>query len=1360
MPSAPASAADCRAAVDDRAAAIELAARCDQRVEILAARTETTQVFANPDGTGVVEEYAQPQRVRRADGTWTAPDPTLVTNPDGSLSPRAATFSLRISGGGAGPLVRASRDSDQVSLSWPDGPLPTPVVSGARATYREVYPGVDLVVTAVRTGFSEVLVVKDRAAAANPALREVAFGTELTGLRWQDDGDNLVAVDAEGRPALGASAPKMWDSTTDPGGAARGATAAERVPSGERLRSSVDGPAVGSRTADMPVDLDADRVEITPDRALLEDPATVYPVYLDPTITYTSWTMINKQYPSQSYWSYDKKDCPGTYTGECAKVGYSDWDPGNPVTYRSMWQFPTSAFRGKQVLGAQFTLDLLYSWECGKSVTELERINTTLSSSTTWSNNSDNWPGTNTATVSNESCDGARVPTEFAITSLVRDLAGGSATYVTLGLKAGSESSHAGWKKYDADTARLVVTTNTVPGVPTTPTVDAKACVVGAGRPYTSTATPTLRARVADGDGNSLTASFEWARIRYNGTYGPVSDPRTQSSVPSGTVAQVDLPAGVLDKGDEMVGAGDWDGDGVVDVLGRDPNGVLYVFPGKGQTLTSRAVIGSGWSGYTIAGVGDWDRDGHQDIVARQNNTDELWLYPGQSRRVGSTETRTLIGASFGGYAFAGIGDWDRDGHQDLLARDSAGVLWLYPGQSTRGAANQPRVNLGSGWTSYTYFGVVDYDRDGAPDLVAKDPSGALWLYLGSGARASYGGSPYRHQIGSGWTSYSGLTLPDLSGDGKPDVIAEHDGKNWYVYPGPGARASLGSRYTAGTVGLSDGAYAFRVNASDAHATSGYTGWCEFEVDQTNPEPPAVTSDTYHAGSVGCPPAGCGAVGQTGSFTFASVSPDVVSYKWGFSDPPATTVGAPTAGAPVTVQWTPPSGGAKTLYVQAVDRAGRFSQRTHQFVVAAPTPALARWRLAEPAGSTTLVDDTGHGRHATLTAGTLGVPGRIVGGDTALRLTGAGQASTATPVLADTSRSFSVAAWVKLGDKSVKRTIVSQGGTHNAAFVLEYLSSADTWKFTVTSADSGTPAYHGASSAAGTPRVGVWTHLVGTFDSTAGELRLYVNGVLAGTATGASTWDANGPTRIGGPLPGLWSGELAQVQLWNRVLAGSEAAALVDPVTDSLVGRWDLEDIGPGPSFDGSNYAHDLSFHGGAEIPPSGSGHTGTGLQLDGVDAYAETDGPVLNTDQSFTVSAWARLPVGVTGNRTVLAQRGAVESGIFVKYEATDGRWHCVYGDTDHTTATGAYVGSNNLAAEGVWTHLTCVYDAQAATLTLYVDRIAQRTVGVVNRWHANGPLMLGRVQWRAGMFEHWSGAIDEVRVYQGVVRDLNRIP
>ncbi|WP_279582267.1 LamG-like jellyroll fold domain-containing protein [Fodinicola feengrottensis] len=50
---------------------------------------------------------------------------------------------------------------------------------------------------------------------------------------------------------------------------------------------------------------------------------------------------------------------------------------------------------------------------------------------------------------------------------------------------------------------------------------------------------------------------------------------------------------------------------------------------------------------------------------------------------------------------------------------------------------------------------------------------------------------------------------------------------------------------------------------------------------------------------------------------------------------------------------------------------------------------------------------------------------------------------------------------------------------------------------------------------------GVWTHLVGLYDpgaDGAAQLRLYVNGVLAGSAAVSAVWTAGGGVRVGGDL--------------------------------------------------------------------------------------------------------------------------------------------------------------------------------------------------------------------------------------------------
>jgi hypothetical protein len=149
--------------------ALALARRTKQPVEVTALRSETRQVFAEPDGTLVLEQHPRPVRVRKQ-GRWQDVDTTLTTRPDGSVAPVATAVDLSFSGGGTSPLARMARGAKALELGW-QGALPTPVLDGDTATYPEVLPGVDLSVRADVDGFSHLLVVKTPEAARNPGGR-------------------------------------------------------------------------------------------------------------------------------------------------------------------------------------------------------------------------------------------------------------------------------------------------------------------------------------------------------------------------------------------------------------------------------------------------------------------------------------------------------------------------------------------------------------------------------------------------------------------------------------------------------------------------------------------------------------------------------------------------------------------------------------------------------------------------------------------------------------------------------------------------------------------------------------------------------------------------------------------------------------------------------------------------------------------------------------------------------------------------------------------------------------------------------------------------------------------------------------
>jgi Ca2+-binding RTX toxin-like protein len=198
----------------------------------------------------------------------------------------------------------------------------------------------------------------------------------------------------------------------------------------------------------------------------------------------------------------------------------------------------------------------------------------------------------------------------------------------------------------------------------------------------------------------------------------------------------------------------------------------------------------------------DFTGDGIADLVARDSGG-SLWLYPGSG--AGSLQTRSLIGTGWGAMrSIVATPDFTGDGNADILAYDTSGRLWLYRGN---GAGRvQSGAQIGSGWSGFTLTAPGDFNGDNRSDLLARDSSGRLWLYPGNGT----GGFRTRSQAGSGWSGFQIASTGDFNGDSRSDVIAYDSSGRLWLYPGNGtggflSRTQFGSGWNGYTlVGIGD----------------------------------------------------------------------------------------------------------------------------------------------------------------------------------------------------------------------------------------------------------------------------------------------------------------------------------------------------------------------------------------------------------------------------------------------------------------------------------------------------------------------------------------------------------------------------
>ncbi|MFJ6704944.1 MULTISPECIES: LamG-like jellyroll fold domain-containing protein [unclassified Streptomyces] len=153
---------------------------------------------------------------------------------------------------------------------------------------------------------------------------------------------------------------------------------------------------------------------------------------------------------------------------------------------------------------------------------------------------------------------------------------------------------------------------------------------------------------------------------------------------------------------------------------------------------------------------------------------------------------------------------------------------------------------------------------------------------------------------------------------------------------------------------------------------------------------------------------------------------------------------------------------------------------------------------------------------------------------------------------------YTVSAWVKI-NSALGTTAVCQGTTQHQAFYLSYDKPSAAWMFQTSTTNDENSDFPTAEGEPNSGPAGTWTHLVATFrarvpgDSSPGNMALYQNGTLIGTATNLSPqYDSSMPLTIGGCVnsasastPYLaFPGSVADVHVYPRTLSATEVSAL------------------------------------------------------------------------------------------------------------------------------------------------------------------------------------------------------------------------
>lgn len=235
----------------------------------------------------------------------------------------------------------------------------------------------------------------------------------------------------------------------------------------------------------------------------------------------------------------------------------------------------------------------------------------------------------------------------------------------------------------------------------------------------------------------------------------------------------------------------DWTGDGGPDLIGRAPDGALYVYRGlPGATWAKRYQIGKGWNTMRLmTQVHNFGGTAKPEIITT-NAAGKLYLYPGNG--TGGFGTPVALGQGWWGFdRLVGVQGFHAKGAAGILARKAAtGHLLFYPGNGNRGFGVVK--DLGGGWNAYDQILFAgDWDGDGPVDVIAREKGSTGRLMLFRGTRSATLNPP--QEIGRGWNVMDEIVgAADWNRDGNYDLIAREDGPGTlWLYPGDGTGGFL-----------------------------------------------------------------------------------------------------------------------------------------------------------------------------------------------------------------------------------------------------------------------------------------------------------------------------------------------------------------------------------------------------------------------------------------------------------------------------------------------------------------------------------------------------------------------------------------
>lgn len=263
-------------------------------------RTSTSTTFDNGDGTLTVRIHQGMVNWRGHDGVWRAIDTRLRARPDGDFETSSSPAHVKVAAS-TGDRAMVTVATDDWSFAYrPLAVVPgrPATVSGTKARFNGARPGIDIEQHLLNDRVKETIIVNDRlAVGVDPTFR---FLLDLDGLTpAQLDDGSIAFTRPDGTKVVEIPRGVAMDSNP------------ERGPDGSPPHTVVDTKLVklGPKWA----------IDVGVDRAWLDDPARVYPVYIDPSAVYGFGFFPGRDSDGGDAFA-------GSGCGNCTYNGAGQWD--------------------------------------------------------------------------------------------------------------------------------------------------------------------------------------------------------------------------------------------------------------------------------------------------------------------------------------------------------------------------------------------------------------------------------------------------------------------------------------------------------------------------------------------------------------------------------------------------------------------------------------------------------------------------------------------------------------------------------------------------------------------------------------------------------------------------------------------------------------------------------------------------------------------------------------------------------------------------------------------------------------------------------------------------------------------------